>query len=70
MRRQHHYRDDPLMPFSEAQVQVLSGKLNGGREDPARTRPDPIEGWHAIAEANRVFGFEGWDRETVVAESF
>ncbi|MCK4788282.1 MAG: RAD52 family DNA repair protein [Desulfobacteraceae bacterium] len=24
-----------------------------------------IEGWHAIAEANRVFGFEGWDRETV-----
>jgi hypothetical protein len=27
-----------------------------------------IEGWHAIAEANRVFGFEGWDRETVVAE--
>src|SRR5262245_66564834 len=26
-----------------------------------------IEGWHAIAEANRIFGFGGWDRETVEA---
>ncbi len=26
---------------------------------------DYIEGWMAIAEANRIFGFEGWDRETV-----
>lgn len=24
-----------------------------------------IEGWHAIAEANRIFGFGSWDRETV-----
>jgi recombination DNA repair RAD52 pathway protein len=24
-----------------------------------------IEGWHAIAEANRVFGFDGWDRRTL-----
>jgi hypothetical protein len=24
-----------------------------------------IEGWHSIAEANRIFGFDGWDRETV-----
>lgn len=24
-----------------------------------------IEAWHAIAEANRIFGFDGWDRETV-----
>ena len=23
-----------------------------------------IEGWHAIAEANRIFGFDGWTRET------
>ena len=27
-----------------------------------------IEGWHAIAEANRVFGFDGWDRETVASQ--
>jgi DNA recombination protein Rad52 len=24
-----------------------------------------IEGWHAISEANRIFGFDGWSRETV-----
>src|SRR5262249_3461694 len=24
-----------------------------------------IEGWFAISEANRIFGFEGWSRETV-----
>jgi hypothetical protein len=24
-----------------------------------------IEGGHAITEANRIFGFDGWDRETV-----
>lgn len=24
-----------------------------------------IEAWHAIAEANRIFGFDAWDRETV-----
>src|SRR5579864_2992291 len=59
------------MPFSEAQIKLLSGKLN---EKDVKTRQERgktlsyIEGWHAIAEANRVFGFEGWDRETVVAD--
>ena len=24
-----------------------------------------LEGWHLVAEANRIFGFDGWDRETV-----
>jgi DNA recombination protein Rad52 len=24
-----------------------------------------VEGWHVIAEANRIFGFDGWDRELV-----
>ena len=24
-----------------------------------------IEGWHAIAEANRIFGYDGWDRRTL-----
>ncbi len=27
-----------------------------------------IEGWHVIAEANRIFGFDGWDRATVSVE--
>jgi hypothetical protein len=24
-----------------------------------------VEGWYAISEANRIFGFDGWNRETV-----
>ena len=24
-----------------------------------------LEGWHVVAEANRIFGFDGWDRETL-----
>lgn len=27
---------------------------------------DYVEGWHVIAEANRIFGFDGWTRETVM----
>jgi DNA repair and recombination protein RAD52 len=27
-----------------------------------------IEGWHAIAEANRIFGFDAWTSETVHME--
>ena len=29
--------------------------------------PD-LEGWHVIAEVNRIFGFDGWDRETISSE--
>ncbi len=38
---------------------VVKGRKQAGRE------VSYIEGWHAIAEANRIFGFDGWDRETV-----
>src|SRR5450759_1947100 len=27
-----------------------------------------IEGWYAISEANRIFGFGGWSRETIDAK--
>ena len=59
------------MPFSDAQVKLLSSKLN---EKCVKTRQQRgktlsyVEGWHVIAEANRIFGYEGWDRETVLAE--
>jgi len=57
--------------FAEAQTKLLAGKLERRH---VRTRElgdrtvSYIEGWHAIVEANRIFGFEGWDRETVWAE--
>jgi hypothetical protein len=59
------------MAFAEHQVRLLDGKLS---ERHVKTRAlhgltlSYIEGWHAVAEANRIFGFDGWDRETVEAE--
>jgi len=60
-----------MMGFSDDQVKKLSAKLNGKH---VRSRIHNgfeisyIEGWHVIAEANRVFGYDGWDRETVKLE--
>ena len=56
------------MPFTESQAGALAGKLSAKhvktREEDGMTL-SYIEGWHAIAEANRIFGFDGWDRQTV-----
>lgn len=55
------------MPFSEQQKSDLSAKLSARhvktRRNGGRTLPY-IEGWHAIAEANRIFGPDAWDRQT------
>jgi DNA repair and recombination protein RAD52 len=37
----------------------VKGRTQGG------SQVSYIEGWHAIAEANRIFGFDAWTRETV-----
>jgi DNA repair and recombination protein RAD52 len=37
----------------------VKGRVQGG------TQVQYIEGWHAVSEANRIFGFGSWDRETV-----
>jgi hypothetical protein len=56
------------MGFSAKQVQTLRRELDGGQ---VRTRKvdgrelSYIEGWYAISEANRIFGFDGWNRETL-----
>ncbi len=59
------------MAFSQTQIRKLAGKLP---ERFVKTRIQRgltlsyIEGWHVIDEANRVFGFDGWDRETIWSE--
>ena len=56
------------MGFTEKQVQALRRSLNSRY---VRTREANgreltyIEGWYAISEANRIFGFDGWNRETL-----
>ena len=56
------------MGFSAKQVQALRRNLISRH---VRTREangrelSYVEGWYAISEANRIFGFDGWNRETV-----
>jgi hypothetical protein len=56
------------MGFSAKQVQALRRNLDHRfiRTREARGRElYYIEGWYAITEANRIFGFDGWSRETL-----
>jgi Rad52/22 family double-strand break repair protein len=56
------------MGFSVKQVQALRRNLNSRH---VRTREangrelSYLEGWYTISEANRIFGFDGWNRETL-----
>src|SRR5262245_6980857 len=56
------------MAFAPAQTRKLTAKLKSRyireRETDGQTLYY-LEGWHVVAEANRIFGFDGWDRETV-----
>jgi hypothetical protein len=50
------------------QVAALAAPLsraNVKQRDQGRGKVSYIEGWVVIAEANRIFGFDGWQRETV-----
>lgn len=47
----------------ERVTKELTRKLDPANVKPAKSfgpKGDYIEGWHAIAEANRIFGFDGW----------
>lgn len=48
---------DEAKPLLEAKLDPAHVKKPEGRFGP---KGDYIEGWHAIAEANRIFGHDGW----------
>jgi DNA recombination protein Rad52 len=54
--------------FSPAQLKKLTGKLDRSCVQSRTVEGksiDYIEGWFALSEANAIFGFANWDRETV-----
>jgi hypothetical protein len=56
------------MGFSVKQLQALRRQPNRSfiRTREAHGRElTYLEGWYAITEANRIFGFDGWSRETI-----
>jgi DNA repair and recombination protein RAD52 len=56
------------MTFKPEQIAALSAPLHKAHvkeRAQAGRNLSYIEAWHAIAEANRIFGFDAWNRETV-----
>ena len=56
------------MAFSEAQLKNLEAKLDAKHIRTRRVQDTTlayVEGWHVIAEANRIFGYDAWDRHTL-----
>ena len=54
--------------FSPEQLAALAAPLDRAKvrqREQGRSRVSYLEGWQVIAEANRIFGFDGWQRETV-----
>ena len=56
------------MAFNDGQKAELAAPLNRdhvAQRQQGGGKVSYIEGWHAIAEANRIFGFDGWTREMI-----
>ncbi|MEE9301811.1 MAG: Rad52/Rad22 family DNA repair protein [Alphaproteobacteria bacterium] len=56
------------MAFSTEQKRTLEAKLSAKHvktREVGEVTLSYIEGWHVIAEANRIFGYDAWDRETL-----
>ena len=56
------------MAFTDQQQQALKAKLRYRHVRTRASNGTPIsyvEGWHVIAEANRIFGYDCWDRQTL-----
>jgi hypothetical protein len=55
------------MALSDTQVRQLKAKLEGKHVKIRKANGVDlhyVEGWHVIAEANRIFGYDAWDRRT------
>lgn len=54
--------------FTEEQKNELDKPLSRSavkQREQGNSKLSYVEAWHVIAEANRIFGFDGWDRETI-----
>ncbi len=54
--------------FSTEQIACLSAPLDRAKvrqREQGRSKVSYLEGWQVIAEANLIFGFDGWQRETI-----
>ena len=60
--------EDQVMALTDTQLQQLRAKLDARHVKTRQangTELHYVEGWHVMAEANRIFGFDAWDRRTL-----
>ena len=58
------------MALTEIQVRQLRAKLEAKHVKSRKANGADlhyVEGWHVIAEANRIFGYDAWDRRTLAS---
>jgi hypothetical protein len=56
------------MALTDTQVRQLRAKLDGKHVKTRKANGADlhyVKGWHVIAEANRIFGYDAWDRRTL-----
>ena len=56
------------MSFADTQIRQLKAKLEPKHVKMRKANGASlhyVEGWHVIAEANRIFGYDAWDRRTI-----
>ena len=58
------------MALTHTQVRQLKAKLEAKHVKTRKANGTDlhyVEGWHVIAEANRIFGYDAWDRRTLAS---
>jgi DNA recombination protein Rad52 len=58
------------MALTDTQVRQLRAKLDAKYVKSRKANGADlhyVEGWHVIAEANRIFGYDAWDRRTIAS---
>ena len=58
------------MALTDTQVRQLRAKLEAKHVKTRKANGTDlhyVEGWHVIAEANRIFGYDAWDRRTLAS---
>ena len=58
------------MALTDIQVRQLRAKLEAKHVKTRKANGTDlhyVEGWHVIAEANRIFGYDAWDRRTLAS---
>jgi hypothetical protein len=58
------------MALTDTQIRQLRAKLEAKHVKTRKANGTDlhyVEGWHVIAEANRIFGYDAWDRRTLAS---